>query len=97
MLFALSAAGIVFVVLSRSVTATRIVLPLTPLSFSVAVFIVFLRYHILIGVPRFVIAAALAANAVFSWWMFGYCPTCGRTTARGAEARCPMCAKASER
>jgi hypothetical protein len=90
-------AGIVFVVLSRSVKAKRIVLPLTLVVFSVTVFIMLVRYHVLVGIPWLVIAAALAANAGFSWLLVGYCSTCGRTTARSPGMRCPACARASER
>ena len=48
--------------------------------------------------PTFIVlVAALAANAILTWWIVTYCAICGRTIGRGSGGRCPACARNSER
>ncbi len=91
-LFALSAAGILFVIISRSVAAKRIVAPATILIFSATLFLIAQRSGALSNVPAAAIVAALAVNAVVMWRRLGYCTTCGRTVfERSTSGRCRLC------
>lgn len=94
-LIALSAIGIVFVLLSRSVATKRIVLPATLIAFHVTVFVAFKIAGAFPNIPSVVIIAVLTANALLTWWMITYCATCGRTIGRGSGGRCPSCARAN--
>ena len=96
-LIALSGIGTVFVLLSRSVAVTRIVLPLTLIAFHVVVFVAIEISRALANTPSAIIAAALAANAVLTWWIVTYCTTCGRTIGRGSGGRCASCTRSGGR
>jgi hypothetical protein len=97
-LFALSFAGIVFVLVSQAASVKRLVLPLTLVVFHVMSFLIFRRSGALANVPAALLLVALAANAGMVWWRIGYCNVCGRTVAaRGSTVRCPSCAQANER
>lgn len=95
-LFALSGIGIAFIALSRSVAAKRIVLPLTLVAFHVVVFMALEMSPGVANIRPVIIVAALAANAILTWWIVTYCTTCGRTIARGSGGRCPACARRNE-
>ena len=78
-LFALSFAGIVFVLVSQAASVKRLVLPLTLVVFHVMAFLILQRSGALANVPVALLVAALAANAIMVWWRVGYCSACGRT------------------
>jgi hypothetical protein len=93
-LFALSFAGIVFVLLSPAAAAKRIILPVTLVVFHVMVFLVLQRSGTIARLPLPIVLLALAANAAMVWWRIGYCTECGRTIAdRAADGRCPACVR----
>ena len=97
-LFALSFAGIAFVLLSPAASVKRIVLPLTLVVFHAMAFLILQRSGAIAQFPTPLVLAALAANAAMVWWRIGYCVACGRTVAgRGTAIRCPSCAQANER
>lgn len=94
--FALSFAGIVFVVASRNAPAKRIVLPLTLLVFSSLFFLLFRQAEFATRVPPLVIVLALVLNAAWVWRAIAYCSRCGRTvqqpvTQRDANVLCEEC------
>ena len=92
--FALSFAGIVFVLLSQAAATKRIVLPVTLIVFHVMAFLVLQRSGAITGFPLPIVLLALTANAAMVWWRMGYCTECGRTIAdRAAGSRCPACAR----
>jgi hypothetical protein len=95
-LFALSAVGIAFVVLSRNAPLKRRVFPVTLGAFSVAAYLVIYgsgQLHT--NLARSGVGLALVANAIWLHHIIQFCRTCGATAARGvmASGLCPDCAE----
>ena len=95
-LFAISFAGIAFVLLSRNARLKRIALPVTLLAFSTGFYLAARESSALANMPAFVLPLFLLGNAIWVLTAIRSCESCGRTIkvafGKARPHLCPACA-----